>query len=190
MLSKRERYIAIATAASVGLLVFDWYVLTPLMDYSGSLTQQKQQLVSELSAAARLMHTRTTLGRRWRTVRTTTVKHSQSEAEGQLLNAQRSWSQAAGLVLDAIKPERNEKLHDMQEVAFATTGSGTMRAATAFLYRLETAPIPLRIRELQLTSRTEGGDDLTLAVRVSTLCDPPVKPGATTAATRPTKELE
>lgn len=182
MLSKRERSIAIATAAAVGLLVLDWYVLTPLMDYSGSLTQQKEQLVSQLSAAARLMHTRTTLSRRWRSVRTTTVKHSPSEAESQLLNAQRRWSQESGLVLDAIKPERNEKLHDMQEVAFATTGVGSLHAATQFLYRLETAPIPLRIRELQLASRSEGSDDLTLAVRVSTLCDPPVKPGVVPAS--------
>ncbi len=44
-----------------------------------------------------------------------------------------------------------------------------MSAVGPFLWRLETTPLPLRIKELQLGSRRDGEDDLSLTLTVSAL---------------------
>jgi hypothetical protein len=50
-----------------------------------------------------------------------------------------------------------------------TAGTGNMRAVARFLYLAETTTLPLRIRELQIGSRKEGTDDLSVQLKLSTL---------------------
>ena len=45
-----------------------------------------------------------------------------------------------------------------------------MRAVTGFLWRLENASFPVRVAELQIGTRKEGADDLSLQLRISALC--------------------
>ena len=44
-----------------------------------------------------------------------------------------------------------------------------MRSMAAFLQRVEASNLPVRVHELQIASRTENTDDLTLQMRVSTM---------------------
>jgi hypothetical protein len=48
-----------------------------------------------------------------------------------------------------------------------------MYAVSRFLWRVETAKVPIRVKEMQLGSRKEGADDLTLTLRLSTLYQAP-----------------
>ena len=57
----------------------------------------------------------------------------------------------------------------MREITFQAAGTGPMSAVARFLWRMETAPFPLRVEELQVGARREGTDDLSLQLRVSTL---------------------
>ena len=61
-------------------------------------------------------------------------------------------------------------------------GTGSMNAVSRFLWRVETAGIPLRVKEMQLGSRKEGADDLTVQLRLSTIYAPGARPAATQMA--------
>ena len=92
-----------------------------------------------------------------------------------------SWSQQANLPLVSIRPDRPTDAHGLHEMTFQATADGSMRAVAAFLYRIETASVPVRVRELQIAPRTEGSDDLTVQLRISTLWEDrrtPATPGA------------
>jgi len=67
-----------------------------------------------------------------------------------------------------------------------------MNAIARFLWRVETAGIPIRLKELQLGSRKEGTDDLTLQLRLSTLYQATPSPAPTSgaAAARSTGETQ
>ena len=81
----------------------------------------------------------------------------------------RDWAQEAGLTLWSMKPERLDQEDDLREIMFQAAATGPMSAVSRFLWRIETTSIPLRVKEVQLSSRREGTDALSLQLRVSTL---------------------
>jgi hypothetical protein len=173
MLAKRERYIAIIAGVVLGILVLDWYVLTPLVEQRNLLATRRQNLEREVENALKLFETSKQMTRKWGEMRSGGMKQDASDAESQLLNTVRGWSSEAGLTLSAIRPERVGKSHDLQEIGFQAAGNANLRAAANLLYRLETTSQPIRIRELQITSRSDGSDDLSVQLRLSTLCPMP-----------------
>jgi hypothetical protein len=89
------------------------------------------------------------------------------------MHAVQNWSQEAGLKITSLKPERLPDKRSLAEISFQATGTGNMNAVSRFLWRIETAKVPIRVKELQVGSRKEGADDLTLQLRFSTLYQAP-----------------
>jgi len=109
------------------------------------------------------------------------LKRDPAEAESQILQAVGDWARDAGLKMSSVKPERMPDKRSLQEISFQAAGTGPMNAVARFLWRLETSKVPIRIKELQLGSRKEGTDDLTLQLRLSTLYQAPEPPAPSPA---------
>ena len=178
ILSKRERLIIAATLTVVALLVLDRYVLTPVLDWRAALEAHKQSLIGEVARAGDLLARQHQVGPKWREMVATGLKRDPAEADSQILHAVQNWSQEAGLKLTSVKPERLPDKRSLQEISFQAAGIGTMNAVSRFLWRIETAKVPIRIKDLQVGARKEGTDDLTLQVRLSTLYQAPPRPVA------------
>ena len=123
---------------------------------------------------------------RWREMSNKGLTDDPAEAESQALHAVRDWSEETGLALSSVKPERLGGGDGVRQITFRAAGTGTMRAVGRFLWQMESADIPLRIHDLQLGSRTEGRDALSLQLRFSTLYAPaaergPAAPGVAAA---------
>ena len=100
---------------------------------------------------------------------TGSLKRDPAEAESQILHALGNWSEQTGLNLSALRPERSTEKTDMPEITFHISGSGSMDSISQFVWCLETAEIPIKVKVLNLGSRKEGTDDLSLQLRFSTL---------------------
>ena len=168
-LSKREQYVALAALAAILLLAADRYLLVPLIESGAALDAEQARLVGELENATRLFQRRRHLARRWDELTAGGLTDDPAEAESRLLHALRNWAQQEGLELSAMKPERTEQDGRVREIGVTASGTGTMTAVSRFLWRMETAELPLRIRKLQLGSRKEGADELSLQLGASTL---------------------
>lgn len=169
MLSKRERYVAILAAVLVALFVADRYALSPLFDARDRLAQQHVKLARELSRAHSVMARARVADRLWRDFTAAGLGGNPSAAESNLLNAVRQWSHEAGLTLASIRPDPAPPSQGLETLSFQAIGHGSMRAVARFLYSVRNAQTPVRISELQITSRTAGSDDLTLQVRISSV---------------------
>jgi Tfp pilus assembly protein PilO len=170
MLSKRERSIAILAGAVVLLLGLDTYVLSPLLASRDQLALQRETLRRELNEARHVMIRSRAANHRWKELRAAGLVADPSTTESGLLNAMRGWSQEAGLPLSSIRPDRVSASQGLNELTFQATANGSMQAIADFLYHVETAGgLPVRVHELQIASRAEGSDDLTLQLRISTL---------------------
>lgn len=168
-LSKRESVIAVGALLALSLLAADQYVLTPLMDSYAAMESEKQRLVLELQSAARLFRRRRLMARRWEEMTAGGLAADSSVAEGRVLHAVRDWAQETGLTLSSLKPERGEERQELGEITVLASGTGPMRSVARFLWRVESAELPLRVREMQIGSRTEGTDDLSLQLSLSTV---------------------
>jgi len=187
--SKRERIIFILTAAAIVLLVLDQYALTPLLAARESAKILKVKLTGELEATAGLFRQRRVLDRKWREMLAGGMKARREETESQVMHAVRDFSREAGLKLSSLLTPRGRSTGNtvLPEVRVHAAGTGTMRAVSGFIRRLETASFPLKMLSLQISSRKEGTDNLQVQVEFSTLYAPessqaPAETAAVTAA--------
>jgi len=181
ILSKRERLIILVTAIVLATLALDRYVLTPFLDYRDALETQKQRSLGEMERATALMAHKHQIDPKWREMLAAGLKRDPAEAESQVLHSVRDWSTETGLKLTSLKPERLPEKKNLQEISFQAVATGSMDAVSRFLWRIETAKVPIRVKELQLGSRKEGADDLTLQLRLSTLYLTALRPASTGA---------
>jgi hypothetical protein len=171
--TKREKAIIAATIAAVCLLVLDLYVLTPLLNERAAVKDNEARLVAELEQAASLFKRRQLLGPRWQGMLAGGMKPDPAEAESQLLRSLRDWSAETGVRLSSLRPERSAEKLELPEIIVHAAGTGRMSAVSRLLWRIETARIPVKVKMLQLGSRKDGTDDLSLHLKLSTLYRPP-----------------
>ncbi|HUT59797.1 MAG TPA: hypothetical protein VNA25_18270 [Phycisphaerae bacterium] len=170
--TKREKIIIAATVAVLCLLVLDFYVLTPLLKERDAVKDAKARLLARFAQAKSLLDRRHVLGPKWRSMIADGLKGDPAEAESQLLRSLRNWSSEAGVKLSSLRPERSTEKTQLPEAVVHAAGTGSMSAVSRLLWRIETANIPVKVRMVQVGSRKDGTDDLSLHVKVSTLYSP------------------
>lgn len=169
ILSKRERYIVIGTVAAIGLLVLDHFVITPYFDARDTVQQQTDQVRKDMDDATALFSKKEKLTKVWGEIQDGGLKSDSSDAESQAWHAVLDWMQQAGVELVALKPGRQTAKGKFLVSDFHASGTGSMAAVSRLLWAIETSSIPLRITDIQITSRKEGTDDLNLQLGLSTL---------------------
>ena len=178
--SKRERLIIALTALVLCVLVLDRYAMIPLLNRRSAVEVRKARLIGEMERAGSLLRRRRQIGERWRRMLAGGMKGEAGEAESQILHAVRDWSAEAGLDLSSLRPERSSEESSLPEIEFHAAGVGTMAAISRFLWRMETAGMPVKLKMLRVGSRKEGMDDLSLQLRISTVYLPSSRAGEET----------
>lgn len=169
VLSKRERYIFVAAVIVVTVFIADRYVVTPTLAKLADVKAQRQNLLGQIDQARSLFKRRTLMEQRWQEMITGGLENDVSRTESKVLHALRQWSQDCRLVLSSVKPERMSAEGDLQEITFLVAGIGPMSAVGQFLWQIEDATLPIRIKDLQLGSRDEQGNDMSLQLRLSAI---------------------
>jgi hypothetical protein len=172
VVSKRERYVAIAAGAVIGLLALDRIIITPLFD-------QREDLATRIEKEQKVAHddeqslsTQKRLGGEWTGI-ISSLKPDASTAESQILNNVRNWAEDSGVAVGSMRPERSgEKEKDFVKITFRATGTGSMAQVSRFLWRIETATIPVRITDLSISGK-EGSDELSVSLGIGTIYLPP-----------------
>ena len=167
--TKRERIIIAATIAVLCLLVLDFYVLTPLLDTRADLKDEHAQLLAKLTRAKNLLKRRHLLAPKWRSMVDGGMRRDPAEAESQILRSLRNWSAETRVALSSQRPDRSAEKTELPEITIHVAGTGSMATVSRLLWLIETARVPIKIEMLQLGSRKDGTDDLSLHLKVSTL---------------------
>jgi hypothetical protein len=169
VLSKRERVIIAGSVLVLGALGLDQFALTPLVEGWDQTQRQKHALQSDMNRAQSALKSGYELGPQWREMTAAGIKTDPAEAESQALHAIQSWAMEAGVTLAMLKPDRLTDKTQLPAISFQASAVGSMDGIGKWLWRMQYAKIPIRITELQLSSRKEGTDDLTATLRLSTL---------------------
>jgi len=167
-LSKRERIILIAAIASVGLFVAVKFVINPVQAKREELESQRQQLLGDLNEAEMLIANHARMRRKWNAMLSDGLRN-ETEAESRILSALKEWSGAANMALNSIRPERTSSNRGLREMIFTVSGRGSLESVARFLWQIETAELPVKIRDMQLGSSSEAGDSMSLQLHLSAL---------------------
>ena len=169
MLSKREKYIVAVAILALVIFVFDRFALTPLLDRKSEAEAERVALISDMERATSLFELNRRFIPKWNQMLNGGLGSKPADTESKILHALSDWSQEAGLKLSSVKPDRVTGTGLMREITFQVAAIGRMSAVVRFLWRLETASLPVRVKEVQLGSAKEGADDLSLQLRISAL---------------------
>jgi Tfp pilus assembly protein PilO len=149
-------------------LVVDKVILGPITGGLDELKVQRDVLVAEVGEAQSLFERRRLLEPRYKKMLSDGFRHD-TEAESRVLRSLREWSQTAALTLSSVKPERVASDQGLKEMTFAVAGTGTLRSVAQFLWQIETAALPIKVKNMQIGSASEAGDSMSLQLKLSAL---------------------
>ena len=172
-LSYREKLIAIGTGLAAVVFVGDHYALTPYLKARKDVREDLVVAQSKLHDAELRVARAKRMDRQWREWG---LKTDQSVAQFELLDAVGDWAREAGVNLTSRTPQPETRTDRTQIIRLHAIGTCTSAAAAKLVWRVETAPIPLKVDELTLTTRKPGTDDLSINMVVSTIWVKPADP--------------
>ncbi len=170
IISKRERVVGLLAVLVVLLLLGDRLIVSPWRAAGRELRSRREALLDEWSRARRSIERHRQLQPVWQEmIESDRLQTDRAALESRVLHALREWAEQAGFSLTSTRPERMVEHDGMTEVVFQASGHGGLVAAAEFMRRLESADLPVRIVDLQLTARGDGRDDLQVQLRISSL---------------------
>ena len=173
VLSKRERYIAIATISTLALVAIYSLVVSPMIDDRAGLADKISKAQLEKDRGDLALKLSANLNKQWNDRITGPLKKNASLAESQVLESIVAWGKESGMTGMSInKPDRIEKEKDFSKITFRATAKSNARQLASFMYHIQTSTIPVRITDLTVTSPKEV-DDLTISMGISTIFLPP-----------------
>ncbi len=183
VLTKRERYIGIATVAVLSILVLDQFILQPAKDRIDKLDADIARAQQEHLNAQQLFNSSRRANRDWKTIAGDAMTRDTGDPESRVLNSVREWAQEEGMRLPSVIPQPAQVEKGFNKIVFRATGSGNLNQVGRFLYRVQTASMPLRITDLQITSK-DGTDELSVNFGIATISPIPEanRPGGAGAA--------
>jgi hypothetical protein len=166
VLSKRERTIALATLIAVAVLLLDHFALSPILDRLAELRADEKFYTEKLGNADSLILHQQEKEVRWNQMIADGLKPDAANTEDALDRAAVEWAQASGLTLKSCTPERTAR-KDHPDVVLYVVGTGRMSAVAQFLYQAQTSKLPVKPEDVEISSRREATDDLTLTLHLS-----------------------
>lgn len=169
-LSRREKIILILAVSAIALLISDKYVLSPLMAKRSEVKDQKDKLAADVEEGLAVMKRRKLLSKKWRQMTESGLSNDPAVTEGIVLRYLEDISYKNYLTLASMQPERIERDSDgsVREIEFLVSGKGNMKSVTMFLFDIENASIPLRIKTMQFGA-SESSSQMTIQMRLSSI---------------------
>lgn len=175
-ISNRQRVLGLAAAAGLALLIADKVVITPLIAGWKERSTRIAELTKSVAQGNLLIGRDRQIRERWDSMRTNTLPEDVSLAENEVLKAFERWSQDSRISVSSIKPQWKRSGDDYMTLECRADAFGSMQAVSRFLYNVEKDPLALKVESVEITSRDNDGQQLSLALQVSGLLLNPPEP--------------
>ena len=174
-LNKRQQFLAILAIAALGLYLADKVVISPLTKNWKARSTRIAKLEEQVREGTETLKRENALREQWDEIRANTLSNSKPEAETQMLKAFERWSGAGGVSVSSIRPQWKESEEDYKSLECRADIAGSLSAIASFLYQVERDALGVKVDSLELTSRDQSGEALTLVLQVSGLVINPLK---------------
>ncbi len=166
----RQRWLMIVAGAGLALLVLDSILFTPLTNLWQAHSAEIARLQKSVTEGRSLIARSAQLDRVWTEMQNNALPKDAAQAEQDVISAFDRWGRANNIELGSIRPQWKRgatERYSLLECRVDATGS--LATLSRFLYELERSPLALRVDSIELTSRDDGGQRLTLGLVVSGL---------------------
>ena len=168
--NNRQRLLMILAGAAIALLILDSLVLTPTIKAWRTRSAEIARLQKNVTEGRGLIERATQIQTRWAEMQKQALPKDAAQAEQDLISAFDRWSRVSNVDLGSIKPQwKRGATPRYSQLECRVDATGSLSTLTRFLYELEKSPLPLRVDSVEISSRDELGQNLTLGLLVSGL---------------------
>lgn len=165
----RQQLLAIIAIAVVSLLAADRMILTPLLNSWTARSDRLGDLRKSVNQGELLLDREAAIRERWNSMRTNSLASDASTAENQLLKAFDRWAQESRVSVHSVKPQAKPAKDGSATVECRVDAAGPLSSLTRLLYSIEADPMALKLDAVELTSRDDRGEQLSLGLLVNGL---------------------
>jgi hypothetical protein len=164
----RQKFLAIAAAGAIALLAGDRLVLTPLISLWHDHTVRISELNEHIARGTSLLPREQAIRDRWAKLQKSTLPVDGSAAESKVLTAVDGWARSSGVGPISIRPQWKQS-DNYKTLECRVDATGDLDTLVRFLEALERDPMALRVEDLEISARDDGGQQLSLGVRFTAL---------------------
>jgi hypothetical protein len=168
-MNKRQQLLGIIAIAVVAIWAGDKLIFTPLTQLWKQRRTQIADLRKSVTQGSLLLDRKNSIRARWDIMRTNTLPTENSRAEAQVLKAFDLWSQDSRISVTSIKPQWKHNADDYVTLECRLDAFGSLPNITRFLYDVEKDAMALKVDSVEITTRDNDGQQLSLALQVSGL---------------------
>ena len=166
----RQRTLVIITGAALGLLILEYWVRVPLTNLWQAHATEIAKLQKNVAAGKYTIARASQIERRWADMQTNALPKDPAQAEQDVISAFDRWGRANNIELSSIRPQWKRGGTDRYSLLECRVdATGTIPTLSRFMYELERSPLALRVDSIEMTSRDDSGQKLTLGLIVSGL---------------------
>ena len=175
-INNRQQLHAFVAIGAITMFAADRLVLSPLTASWKKRAERIQDLRKQVNEGRSLVERDASYRSRWAQMQTNTLSRNAPQAEEQVLKAFDRWSSASRLSVLSINPLWRRDAEDHATLECRVDASGNLSAISRFLYDLERDPMAVKIQALEISSKDNEGQQLSLGIQVSGLSlTPPEK---------------
>jgi hypothetical protein len=168
--SNRQQLLVVGAIIAIALLIGDSVIITPLtkawQTRRTEIAKLQKSVIEGRGVIARAASTQA----RWKEMQEQALPKEPAQAEQELITAFDRWGRVSNATLGSIKPQWKRGASSRYSLLECRVdASGSLATLTRFLYEVEKSPLALRIDSIELTSRDDFGQKLTLGLLVSGL---------------------
>lgn len=161
--------IGLVTGVVLAALALDRVLVSPLLARRTRAGEDVAAATLEQQEAEILFDRGARLDKDWDVMLAGGLRSDVPAAEGQALQMMGDWARDTGVTVRSMAPARVETQRHFQVALIRASITGSMRTISEFMWRVQTADIPIRVVDMQVIANKEGTDDLMLQLTVSTL---------------------
>jgi hypothetical protein len=166
----RQRALMIGVGAMIGLYILDAVIIEPLYHLWQAHTVEIQRLDTLVTNGRGTIARQAQIERVWSEMQASALPRDPAQAEQDVISAFDRWGRANNVELGSIRPQWKRGATDKYSLLECRVdASGTLATLSRFVYELEHSPLALRVDSVELTSRDDYGQKLTLGLIVSGL---------------------
>jgi hypothetical protein len=168
-IKNRQQTLTVLALTVVALFAADKLLLSPLTALWRQRSTQITELDKKVEEGKGMVRREKTLVERWEHMRTNTLPNNNSVAEQQVLKAFDRWAQDSRISVTSISPQWKHDADDFTTLQCRVEASGNLGTLSLFLYEIEKEPMALKLETVEITSRDNEGQQLTLGLQISGL---------------------
>jgi len=167
-LKNRQQLLTVLAIAVVALWAGDKLIFSPLVASWKARATRIAELRASIEKGSKLLERDRSIHSHWNAMRTNTLPSAASVAEGQVFRAFERWSRDTQISITSIRPQWRHN-DDYATYECRIDASGNMPALTRFLYSVEKDSMAMKVDSVEIVSRDNDGQQLTLGLQVSGL---------------------